>query len=174
MHSTTILSVRREEQVVIAGDGQVTFHDTIMKSNAIKVRRIHEGEILAGFAGAAADGFALFTRLEDKLKEFNGNLARAAVELAKEWRLDKVLRRLEAMIVAVDREKTFLISGNGDVIEPDDGIIGIGSGGTYAMAAAKALFENTQLDAKTIVERAMGIASRICVYTNKQFIIEML
>jgi len=174
IYSTTILSVRKGGKVVIAGDGQVTFNDTILKTSAKKVRKIYSDKIIAGFAGSAADGLALFTRLEAKLKEFNGNLAKAAVELAREWRTDKVLRRLEALILVVDKNHSYLISGTGDVIEPDDGVIGIGSGGGFAMAAAKALVENTNLDAREIVEKAMKIAASICIYTNDKITIEEL
>jgi ATP-dependent HslUV protease subunit HslV len=174
IRSTTVLAVRRDGKVVLAGDGQVTHGATVMKGNAKKVRRMGDGRVIAGFAGGAADGIALFERLEGKLKEFNGNLPRAAVELAKEWRLDRVLRRLEAVVVVADQERTFLLSGNGDVIEPEGGVLAIGSGGPYALAAARALVENTPLSAREIAERAMNIAADICIYTNRHLTIEEL
>jgi ATP-dependent HslUV protease subunit HslV len=173
-HATTVLAVRRDGQIVIGGDGQVTLGQTVMKASAKKVRRMHEGKILAGFAGSAADGVALFERLEAKLKEFNGNLPRAAVELTKDWRIDRALRRLEALIVVADRERTFLLSGTGDVIEPDSGVVAIGSGGPYALAAARALMESTTLGAKDICEKALRIAADICIYTNSNLTIETL
>ena len=166
IRSTTILSVRRDGKVVVAGDGQVSLGNTVMKANAKKVRRMHDGKVVAGFAGSAADGIALFERLESKLKEANGNLTRAAVELAKEWRMDRVLRRLEALLAVADTESTFILSGTGDVIEPDDGLVGIGSGGPYALAAARALRAHSQLEAPEIAEQALRIAAGICVYTN--------
>jgi ATP-dependent HslUV protease subunit HslV len=172
IRSTTILSVRRDGKVVIGGDGQVSLGNTVMKANARKVRRMHDGRVVAGFAGSAADGIALFERLEGKLKEANGNLTRAAVELAKEWRTDRVLRRLEAVLVVADAERTFLLTGTGDVIEPDGGTIAIGSGGPYALAAARALVEATQLSAREICERALKIAGDICIYTNQQLTFE--
>src|SRR6478735_1021920 len=173
MHATTILTVRRGSQVVIGGDGQVTLGQTVMKASAKKVRRMHEGKVIAGFAGSAADGVALFERLEGKLKEANGNLARAAVELAKEWRSDRVLRKLEALIVVADTDKTFLITGTGDVIEPEGGVVAIGSGGPYALAAARALVEaGVAMSAREIVERALKIAGEICIYTNQQLAFE--
>ncbi|HWP45816.1 MAG TPA: ATP-dependent protease subunit HslV [Candidatus Limnocylindrales bacterium] len=173
-HSTTILSVRHKGRVAMAGDGQVTFGDTIMKHNARKVRRMYHDKIIAGFAGAAADAFALFSRFENKVEEYRGNLYRASVELAKDWRTDRILRRLEALLAVADRDYSLIISGTGDIIEPDDGIIGIGSGGSYALAAAKALVHHTDLSAREIVEEAMKIASSICVYTNDKIIVEEL
>jgi ATP-dependent HslUV protease, peptidase subunit HslV len=166
IRSTTILAVRRGGKVAIGGDGQVTVGETVMKSHAHKVRSMHDGRILAGFAGAAADAMTLFEKFEEKLERYPGNLARAAVELAKDWRSDRVLRRLEALLVVADKDHGFVISGTGELIEPDDGVLAIGSGGSYALAAARALIENTQLDAKQIVERALHIAGEICVYTN--------
>jgi len=165
VRSTTILAVRRDGQVALGGDGQVTVGQTVMKSNAQKVRTLHGGKLLAGFAGAAADAFTLFEKFEEKLERYPGNLQRAAVELAKDWRSDRVLRRLEALLAVTDREHGF-ISGTGDIIEPDDGILAIGSGGSYALAAARALVENTDLPAREIVRRALEIAAEICVYTN--------
>jgi ATP-dependent HslUV protease subunit HslV len=173
-HSTTILSVRRDGKVVVGGDGQVTLGQTVMKGTAKKVRRMHDGKVIAGFAGSAADGIALFERLEGKLKEANGNLTRASVELAKEWRTDRVLRKLEAIIIVADRERTFLLTGTGDVIEPDGGVVAVGSGGPYALAAARALMENTQLAAREIVEKGLKIAAEICIYTNTQLTVEEL
>jgi ATP-dependent HslUV protease subunit HslV len=173
-HSTTILSVRRQGKVVVGGDGQVTLGQTVMKGSAKKVRRMHDGKVIAGFAGSAADGIALFERLEGKLKEANGNLTRAAVELAKEWRTDRVLRRLEAVLIVADSERTFLLTGTGDVIEPDGGVVAIGSGGPYALAAARALAENTELGARDIVQKALQIAGEICIYTNQQLSFEEL
>ena len=174
IRSTTVLSVRREGKVVVAGDGQVSLGNTVMKSNARKVRRMHDGKVIAGFAGSAADGIALFERLESKLKESSGNLTRAAVELAKEWRTDRVLRRLEALLVVADFERTFLLTGTGDVIEPEGGVVAIGSGGPYALAAARALVEATPLGAREIAERALKIAGEICIYTNQNITIEEL
>src|SRR4051812_21682394 len=174
IRSTTIISVRREGKVVVAGDGQVSLGNTVMKSNAKKVRRMHNDKVVAGFAGSAADGIALFERLEGKLKESNGNLTRAAVELAKEWRSDRVLRKLEALIVVADAEKTFLLTGTGDVIEPEGGVVAIGSGGPYALAAARAMVETTALGARDIAERALKIAGEICIYTNTNITIEEL
>jgi ATP-dependent HslUV protease, peptidase subunit HslV len=174
VHATTILAVRHRDHAVLAGDGQVTLGQTIVKQGAKKIRRLYNDQILAGFAGSAADSFALFSRFEAKLEQYRGNLDRAAVELAKEWRMDRVLRRLEAMLVVVDRKSTFLLSGTGDLIEPDDGIIGIGSGGAFAQAAAKALARHSDLDARSIAEEAMKIASEICVYTNSSISIEEL
>jgi len=175
-HSTTILSVRRDGQVIVAGDGQVTLGNTVVKGGAKKVRRLGEGgaNAIAGFAGSAADGIALFERLEAKLKEASGNLTRASVELAKEWRTDRALRRLEAILIVADGERTLLLTGTGDVIEPDGGVVAVGSGGPYALAAARALVENTQLGAREIVERALNIAAEICIYTNQQLSIEEL
>ena len=173
-HATTILAVRHRDKAVLAGDGQVTLGSTVVKHGARKIRRLYNDSILAGFAGSAADSFALFSRFEAKLEQYRGNLDRAAVELAKDWRTDRMLRRLEAMLLIVDRKSTFLLSGNGDLIEPDDGIIGIGSGGGFAQAAAKALVRHSELDARGIAEHSMKIASEICVYTNSQLTIEEL
>ena len=164
--ATTILAVRRNGQVALGGDGQVTVGETVMKSNAQKVRSLRGGTILAGFAGAAADAFTLFDKFEEKLERYPGNLSRASVELAKDWRSDRVLRRLEALLAVVDREHGFVISGNGEIIEPDDGIVAIGSGGSYALAAARALVANTDLPPKEVVRRSLEIAGEICVYTN--------
>src|SRR6186713_320242 len=163
-HATTVLAVRHGGHTVMASDGQVTFGDTVMKQSARKIRKLYNDKILAGFAGSAADSFALFSRFEAKLEQYRGNLERSAVELAKDWRTDRFLRRLEAMLIVMDAKATFLLSGNGDLIEPDDGIVAIGSGGPFALAAAKALANNTDLDARTIAEKAMGIASDICIY----------
>ncbi len=167
IRGTTILCVRRAGNVVLAGDGQVTMSNVILKANARKVRKIHDNKILAGFAGSTSDAFTLFERFEDKLKEYRGNLTRAAVEMGKDWRTDRVLRRLEALMIVSDATKTFILSGTGDVVEPDDDVCGIGSGGQYAMAAAKALLKYTDLSAREIAEKAMEIASDICIYTNK-------
>ena len=166
VRSTTILGVRRNGQVALGGDGQVSVGETIMKSNAMKVRALRGGKLLAGFAGAAADAFTLFEKFEEKLERHPGNLSRAAVELAKDWRSDRVLRRLEALLAVTDTERGFIISGTGDIIEPDDGILAIGSGGSYALAAARALVANTDLSPREIVQRGLTIASEICVYTN--------
>ncbi len=175
IHSTTILSVRSGGRVVMAGDGQVTVGQTVMKRGARKVRRLHNDNVLAGFAGSTADALTLFDKFEGKLQEYNGNLRRAAVEIAKDWRTDRVLRRLEAMLIIADRESSLLISGSGDVIEPDDGLIAIGSGGNYALSAARALLRaNPALSAREIAETAMKIAAEICVYTNDQFVFEEL
>ena len=174
MHGTTILSVRRNNQVVIGGDGQVSMGDTMMKGNARKVRRLYEDQVIAGFAGGTADAFTLFERFEGKLQKHQGNLVRAAVELTKDWRTDRMLRRLEALLAVADRSTSLIITGSGDVIEPEQGIMAIGSGGAYAKAAALALLEETELNAKAIVERALGIAADICIYTNRQFTIEEL
>ena len=174
MHATTILSVRRDGKIALGGDGQVSLGNTIMKHSANKVRRMYHEKVIGGFAGSTADAFALFGRFEEKLEKFQGNLSRSAVELAKDWRTDKMLRRLEAMLIVVDKDCSLLISGTGDVIEPDDGILAIGSGGPYAQAAAKALIDNTELDAKKIVEKAMNIAQTICIYTNSNITIEEL
>src|SRR5689334_12187776 len=173
-HSTTILAVRHRDRVVMAGDGQVTFGATVVKQRARKIRRLYNDRILAGFAGSAADSFALFSRFESKLEQYRGNLERSAVELAKDWRSDRLLRRLEAMLIVLDKSSTFLLSGNGDLIEPDDGIVAIGSGGPYALAAAKALAGNTDLDACAIALKAMTIASDICIYTNSTIAVEEL
>jgi ATP-dependent HslUV protease subunit HslV len=166
IRATTILAVRRNGKLAMGGDGQVTVGETVMKSHAQKVRATRGGKVLAGFAGAVADAMQLFEKFEEKLEKHPGNLPRAAVELAKDWRSDRVLRRLEAMLVVADKEHGFLISGTGELIEPDDGILAIGSGGSYALAAARALLENTDLDAKSIVERGLRIAGEICVYSN--------
>ncbi len=173
-HGTTILSVRRNGAVVIGGDGQVTLGNTVMKANARKVRRLYKDQVLAGFAGGTADAFTLFERFEGKLEKHQGNLTRAAVELAKDWRSDRTLRRLEALLVVADRSATFVVSGTGDVIEPEGGFIAIGSGGPYAQAAARALMENTELDARSVVERALTIAADICIYTNRSLTLEEL
>ncbi|MBE7567390.1 ATP-dependent protease subunit HslV [Acidithiobacillus sp. HP-11] len=173
MHGTTILCVRRGSNVVMAGDGQVTFGNTVMKGNARKVRRIEPG-VLTGFAGATADAFTLLERFEAKLKAHPGQLAKAAVELAKEWRTDRVLRRLEAMLAVADDKQSLIITGQGDVLEPEFGIIAIGSGGPYALSAARALLENTELPAREVAERALGIAGDICIYTNHNHTIEEL
>ena len=170
-HATTILAVRRDGKYAIGGDGQVSVGDTVMKSGAVKVRALKGGKVLAGFAGAAADALTLFEKFEEKLERHPGNLARAAVELAKEWRSDRALRRLEALLIVVDRDNAFMLSGNGELIEPDDGILAIGSGGSYALAAARALARETLLPPAEIVKRAMVIAGEICVYTNTQITI---
>lgn len=174
IRGTTILCVRRNGKVAIAGDGQVTMGNTVLKHNAKKIRRMFNDKIIAGFSGATADAFTLFEKFEGKIEMYRGNITRAAVELAKDWRTDKVLRRLEALLIIADAEHTFIISGNGDVIEPETGIAAIGSGGPYAQAAAQALYENTELSAREIVEKAMEIASSICIYTNKNITIEEL
>lgn len=174
IHATTILCVRRGNQVAMAGDGQVSAGQTILKGNAVKVRRLLNGKILTGFAGATADAFTLLERLEEKLQAFGGNLTRAAVELAKDWRTDKMLRRLEAMLIAADYEKIFLLTGNGDVIEPEEGAVAIGSGGNYALAAARALIKHTGLSAKDICLESLKIAAEICVYTNSSITLELL
>lgn len=171
---TTILAVKKNGKVAMAGDGQVTLGDTVMKGNARKVRSIYDDKILVGFAGATADAFTLFDRFEGKIKEYGGDLTRAAVELAKEWRTDRMLRRLEAMLLVADMKKILVISGTGDVVEPEEGVIAIGSGGNYAYAAALAYSENENLNAREIVEKAMSIAARICIYTNDQFAVEEL
>lgn len=171
---TTILSVRRNGRVVIGGDGQVTMGDTVMKGNARKVRRLYADKVIAGFAGGTADAFTLFERFEGKLEKYSGNLTRAAVELAKDWRTDKMLRHLEALLIVADKETFLVISGNGDVIEPEDDIMSIGSGGPYAKAAARGLLENTDLDARSIVEKSLQIAASICIYTNTSLTIEEL
>ncbi|HSN83996.1 MAG TPA: ATP-dependent protease subunit HslV [Polyangiales bacterium] len=171
-HSTTIVAVRRNDHAAMAGDGQVSFGQTVMKGQARKVRRIAEGKVVAGFAGATADAFTLLDRFEGKLKEYRGSLQRAAVELAKDWRTDRYLRRLEAMLIVMDADTTLLISGTGDVIEPDEGVIAIGSGGSYALAAARALVRNTDLPPAEVARRSLEIASEICVYTNNEIIVE--
>jgi ATP-dependent HslUV protease subunit HslV len=174
-HGTTILAVRRGGRVVVAGDGQVSFGNTVVKSNAKKVRRLGaDNSVIAGFAGATADAFTLFERLEAKLERHPNQLMRACVELAKDWRTDRYLRRLEAMMAVADRSISLMLSGNGDVLEPEDGMIGIGSGGPYALSAARALVESTELDAETIARRAMTIAAKICIYTNENIVIESL
>jgi ATP-dependent HslUV protease subunit HslV len=174
IHGTTILCVRHKGKVVMAGDGQVTLEHTVMKHTAKKVRRIYQDRVLAGFAGATADAFTLFAKFEEKLEQYNGNLLRAAVELAKDWRTDRILRRLEALLIIADKDHSLVISGNGDVIEPDDGVTAIGSGGPYAQAAAKALIQFSGLDARAIAEEAMKIAASICIYTNDRIILEEL
>jgi ATP-dependent HslUV protease subunit HslV len=174
IHATTILSIRHQGRVVMASDGQVTLGDAIVKHRARKIRRLYSDKVLAGFAGSAADSFALFARFEAKLDQYRGNLERSAVELAKDWRTDRALRRLEAMLVVADERATFLLSGTGDLIEPDDGIIGIGSGGNYAMAAARALARHSGIDARAIADIAMGIAADICIYTNANVTVEEL
>src|SRR6058998_284607 len=174
VHATTVLAVRHNGQSVMASDGQVTFGDTVVKQSARKIRRLYNDRILAGFAGSAADSFALFSRFESKLEQYRGNLERSAVELAKDWRSDRLLRRLEAMLIVLDKTAMFLLSGTGDLIEPDDGIVGIGSGGAFALAAARALEKYTDLSAREIVEEAMRIAGKICIYTNDNVSIEEL
>jgi ATP-dependent HslUV protease subunit HslV len=174
LRATTVLAVRHKDQAVMASDGQVTFGDTIVKKSAKKIRRLYNDRILAGFAGSAADSFALFSRFEAKLEQYRGNLERSAVELAKDWRTDRMLRRLEAMLIVMDPKVTYLLSGTGDLIEPDDGIIAIGSGGAYAMSAAKALAKHTSLDAREIAAEAMNIAAAICIYSNDNITIEAL
>ncbi|MDH3637577.1 MAG: ATP-dependent protease subunit HslV [Gammaproteobacteria bacterium] len=174
LHGTTILSVRRDNQVVIGGDGQVSLGQTVIKGNARKVRRLYKDRVIAGFAGGTADAFTLFERFEGKLEKHQGNLTRAAVELAKDWRTDRMLRRLEALLAVADAHASLIISGNGDVIEPEAGLMAIGSGGPFAQAAARAMLENTELGAKSIVERALKIAADICVYTNQNLTIEEL
>jgi len=173
-HATTILCVSRKGKVAIAGDGQVTMGNTVLKHNARKIRKMYGDKVIGGFAGATADAFTLFEKFEGKLESYRGNITRAAVELAKDWRTDKVLRRLEALLIVADKEHIFILSGNGDVIEPEEGIAAIGSGGPYAQAAAKALTENTELDVTEILERAMKIAAGICIYTNENIYIEEL
>ncbi|HWR17083.1 MAG TPA: ATP-dependent protease subunit HslV [Terriglobales bacterium] len=174
IRSTTVLAVRRDGKVVMAGDGQVTLGDHVIKHNARKIRRMYSDKILAGFAGSTADAFSLFSRFEAKLDQYHGNLGRAAVELAKDWRTDKALRHLEALLLVSDPNQTFLISGNGDVIEPETGIAAIGSGGPFAQAAAQALADHTQMSAREIAEAAMKIAGKMCIYTNETFVVEEL
>jgi ATP-dependent HslUV protease subunit HslV len=174
IHATTVVAVRHRGQVAVAGDGQVSIGQTIVKAGARKVRKLYHDRVVAGFAGAAADAFTLFARFEGKLEEHRGNLSRAAVELAKDWRTDRVLRRLEALLAVADREHSFIVSGTGDVIEPDDGLIGIGSGGAYALAAARALVNHSDLDAKAIATEAMRVAASICVFTNDHLTVEVL
>jgi ATP-dependent HslUV protease subunit HslV len=174
MHATTVLCVRHQGKLVMGADGQVTFQNTVLKHTTKKIRRLYNDKILAGFAGATSDAFSLFQRFEAKLDEYNGNISRAAVELSKDWRTDKILRRLEAMLIVGNEEKMYILSGTGDIIEPDENVLAIGSGGPYAMAAALALSRNTQLDARAIVEKALDIAADICIYTNKNFTVEEL
>lgn len=171
---TTVICVRHKGEIAMAGDGQVTLGQTILKHSARKIRRLYKDKVLAGFAGATSDAFALFSRFESKLEEYRGNLSRAAIELAKEWRMDKALRQLEALLIVADKESSFLISGTGDVVEPDDGIVAIGTGGPYALAAARALVKHTNLSAREIALEALRISSEICVYTNDNIIVEEL
>ena len=173
-HGTTILSIRKGNQVVIAGDGQVSLGDTVIKGSARKVRRLGDGGVIGGFAGATADAFTLFERLEGKLEQYPGQLTRSCVEMAKDWRTDRYLRRLEAMMAVADKDVSLVLTGNGDVLEPDDGVIGIGSGGNYALAAARALVDRDDMDTEAIARKAMEIAAGICVYTNTQLIVEKL
>ena len=173
-HATTILAVRRGSQVTIAADGQVTLGNTVMKHSATKLRRLHNGQVLAGFAGSTADAFTLFERFESKLKDYSGNVTRAAVELTKEWRTDRMLRKLEAMLIVADKEKTLILSGNGDVLEPECGAVAIGSGGNYALSAARALLDHSELSAHDIAQSAMKIAADLCIYTNDNIISEAL
>ncbi len=174
MHATTILSVRRNGKVVIGGDGQVSLGNTVMKGNARKVRRLYKGQVLAGFAGSTSDAFTLFERFEAKLERHSGHLTRAAVELAKDWRTDRMLRRLEALLLVADKEASLILTGNGDVVEPEDSLMAIGSGGSYAQSAARALLDNTELSAREIVEKGLHIAADICVFTNHNLVIEEL
>jgi ATP-dependent HslUV protease subunit HslV len=174
IRSTTVLLVRRNGRVALAGDGQVTVGETVMKASAKKVRRLYNDKILAGFAGATGDAFSLLTRFESKLEQYHGNLERAAIELSKEWRTDKILRHLEALLVVADEKASFLLSGNGDVISPDDGVLAIGSGGSYALAAARALITNTEMSAREIAVEAMRIAGEICIYSNSNVVVEEL
>lgn len=174
IRSTTVLLVRRDGRVALAGDGQVTLGETVMKANAKKVRRLYNDKILAGFAGATGDAFSLLTRFEGKLEQYHGNLERAAIELSKEWRTDKVLRHLEALLVVADEKTSFLLSGNGDVISPDDGVLAIGSGGSYALAAARALVAHTQMPAREVALEALRIAAEICIYSNENIVVEEL
>ena len=174
IRSTTVLLVRRNGRVALAGDGQVTVGETVMKASAKKVRRLYNDKILAGFAGATGDAFSLLTRFEAKLEQYHGNLERAAIELSKEWRTDKILRHLEALLVVADEKTSFLLSGNGDVISPDDGVLAIGSGGSYALAAARALIQNTEMSAREIAVEAMRIAGEICIYSNSNVVVEEL
>ena len=174
VRSTTVLLVRRNGRVALAGDGQVTMGETVMKAGARKVRRLYNDKILAGFAGATGDAFSLLTRFEAKLEQYHGNLERAAIELSKEWRTDKVLRHLEALLLVADEKSSFLLSGNGDVIAPDDGVLAIGSGGSYALAAARALIKHTEMEAGDIAREALGVAGEICIYSNQNIIVEEL
>lgn len=173
-HATTVIAVRKDDIVALGGDGQVTMADTVMKGNATKIRRLADGAVLAGFAGAVADAFTLFDRFEGKLKEYNKNLLRAAVELAKEWRTDKYLRQLNALLAVCDQERSLLISGSGEIIEPEDGVLAIGSGGSYALAAARAMLQHTDLDAEQVVRESLRIAAGICIYTNEHITVERL
>lgn len=173
-HATTVICVRRDSQVAMAGDGQVTIGNTVMKHGAAKVRRLYHDKILAGFAGSAADAFALFSRFEAKLEEYRGNMERSVVELAKDWRMDKYLRQLQAMLIVANNDRAYLVSGTGDLIQPDDGILAIGSGGSFALAAARALMKHTQMTAVQIAEESMRIASEICIYTNDHITVESL
>ena len=173
-HGTTIIGVRRNNQIVVGGDGQVTLGNTVMKNNAKKVRRLYKDKVLAGFAGATADAFTLFEKFESKLEKYSGHLTRSAVELAKDWRTDKILRNLEALLIVADKDVSLLISGNGDVIEPQDSILAIGSGGSFAQSAATALYDNTDLSAEVIVKKSLNIASDICIYTNTNLTIEKI
>jgi ATP-dependent HslUV protease subunit HslV len=173
-HATTILCVRKDDQVAMAGDGQVTVGNTVMKHGATKVRRLYDGSILSGFAGSAADAFALYSRFEAKLEEYRGNMDRAVVELAKDWRLDKYLRQLQALLIVANKEKSYLLSGTGDLIQPDDGLLAIGSGGPYALAAARALLKHTQMGAADVASESLRIASTICIYTNDNITVETL
>ena len=174
IHATTVICVRRDDKVAMAGDGQVTVGNTIMKHGAAKVRRLYHDKILAGFAGSAADAFALFSRFEAKLEEFRGNMERSVVELAKDWRMDKYLRQLQAMLIVANNERAYLVSGNGDLIQPDDDLLAIGSGGPFALAAARALVKHTTLDAPAIAQESLRIASEICIYTNDRITVESL
>ena len=174
IHATTVVCVRRDGKVAVAGDGQVTVGNTVMKHGAAKVRRLYHDKIIAGFAGSAADAFALFSRFEAKLEEYRGNLERSVVELAKDWRMDKYLRQLQAFLIVANNDKSFLISGTGDLIQPDDGILAIGSGGPYALAAARALMKHSEMSAAAIAEEALRIAATICIYTNDQITVESL
>lgn len=174
IRSTTVLCVRRGDSVVMAADGQVTLGSTVMKGSAKKIRRMYQDKVLAGFAGSTADAFSLFSRFEGKLEQYAGNLGRSAVELAKEWRTDKMLRHLEALLIVTDLKQTFVLSGDGDVIDPDEGVVAIGSGGSYALASARALLENTELTAREIAEKSLQIAAQICIYTNSNLLIEEL
>jgi ATP-dependent HslUV protease subunit HslV len=173
-HATTVVAVRKNGQVAIGGDGQVTLGNTVMKGNATKVRRLANGSVIAGFAGSVSDAFALFERFETKLNEYNNNLLRAAVELGKDWRTDKYLRQLEALLAVADKERSLLLAGTGEIIEPEDGILAIGSGGSFALAAARALTKHTNLDAQAIVRESLEIAGDICIYTNKNIVVEIL
>jgi ATP-dependent HslUV protease subunit HslV len=174
VHATTVLAIRKDDRTVMAGDGQVTLGATVVKEQARKIRRLYHDRVLAGFAGSAADSFALFSRFESKLEEYRGNLERAAVELARDWRTDRLLRRLEALLIVVDRQRTFLLSGTGDLIEPDDGLVAVGSGGPFALAAARALVRHSGLEARAIAQEAMTIAAGLCIYTNANITIEEL